>query len=113
MSITVKCPGGHTLKVKDRYAGMIGRCPKCGVAVEVPDRSPPLEQELMDVLAEDGEDDRPVYDDDLESSGVSLVVASSTGAKSRISKCPRCSQRVQVPENNICPNCGAYYTYWT
>lgn len=36
MSIDVVCPNGHTLKVKDKYAGKTGRCPHCQMPVQVP-----------------------------------------------------------------------------
>jgi hypothetical protein len=39
MGIQVKCPNGHTFKVKDKYAGKKGLCPHCEgqVIVLVPD----------------------------------------------------------------------------
>ncbi|MGD9633508.1 MAG: hypothetical protein AB7G28_05925 [Pirellulales bacterium] len=39
MGIQVKCPNGHTFKVKDKYAGKKGLCPHCEgqVIVVVPD----------------------------------------------------------------------------
>ncbi|MEM1304084.1 MAG: hypothetical protein AAGG46_04275 [Planctomycetota bacterium] len=39
MGIQVQCPHGHTFKVKDKYAGKRGLCPKCAgqVVVQVPE----------------------------------------------------------------------------
>lgn len=39
MGIPVECPNGHHFKVKDKYAGKKGLCPKCTgeVPVQVPD----------------------------------------------------------------------------
>ena len=39
MGIRVECPHGHIFKVKDKYAGRKGLCPKCPgqVVVQVPD----------------------------------------------------------------------------
>ncbi|MEN0111449.1 MAG: hypothetical protein AAF805_12070 [Planctomycetota bacterium] len=39
MGIMVKCPNGHVFKVKDKYAGRKGLCPRCPgqVVVQVPD----------------------------------------------------------------------------
>lgn len=39
MGIQVECPNGHVFKVKDKYAGKKGLCPKCEgqVVVLVPD----------------------------------------------------------------------------
>lgn len=36
MGIVVHCPGGHTLKIKDKYAGKTGKCPHCGAKIRVP-----------------------------------------------------------------------------
>lgn len=36
MSIRTVCPNGHTLKIKDKYAGKLGRCPICDARVRVP-----------------------------------------------------------------------------
>lgn len=36
MSIRVTCGSGHRFKVKDKYSGKIGKCPKCKARVEVP-----------------------------------------------------------------------------
>lgn len=34
--IRCTCPQGHTLKVKDSYAGKWGKCPKCGTKFQIP-----------------------------------------------------------------------------
>jgi hypothetical protein len=36
MAISIKCPNGHDLKVKDEYAGKSGLCPHCHAKVQVP-----------------------------------------------------------------------------
>ena len=36
MSITVVCPNGHSLNVKDCCAGKTGLCPVCKAQIEVP-----------------------------------------------------------------------------
>ena len=36
MTLTVNCPNGHVLKVKDECAGKTGRCPHCQAQVTVP-----------------------------------------------------------------------------
>ncbi|MEQ8850101.1 hypothetical protein [Botrimarina sp.] len=35
MGIRVECPNGHVFKVKDKYAGRKGLCPRCPGQVEV------------------------------------------------------------------------------
>ena len=39
MSISVVCPNGHALQVKEAYAGKTGFCPHCRAAVQVPQPS--------------------------------------------------------------------------
>lgn len=39
MGIRVTCPNGHTLNVKEHLAGRVGRCPKCGGPVRIPEVS--------------------------------------------------------------------------
>jgi anti-anti-sigma factor len=36
MHIEVRCPNGHVLHVKEKYAGKIGICPRCSAPVRVP-----------------------------------------------------------------------------
>ena len=36
MLIEVRCPNGHVLHVKEKYAGKIGACPRCSAPVRVP-----------------------------------------------------------------------------
>ena len=36
MAISIKCPNGHVLKVKDEFAGKSGLCPHCHSRVFVP-----------------------------------------------------------------------------
>ena len=48
MSISVQCPNGHQLKVKDEYAGKRGRCPKCQAPIQIPALPVDAEEELFD-----------------------------------------------------------------
>ena len=36
MSIQVDCPNGHSLSVKDKFAGKSGLCPRCKARIQVP-----------------------------------------------------------------------------
>ena len=36
MFIEVRCPNGHVLHVKEKYAGKMGACPRCSAPVRVP-----------------------------------------------------------------------------
>ncbi|MGD9127110.1 MAG: hypothetical protein PVH19_06995 [Planctomycetia bacterium] len=53
MSIKVKCPNGHLLKVKDSFAGKVGLCPMCQAKIRVPVPQPAgqiSEDDIIDVL---------------------------------------------------------------
>ncbi len=36
MAISVRCPNGHDLRVKDEFAGKSGLCPHCRCRIQVP-----------------------------------------------------------------------------
>ncbi len=106
MSIELTCPQGHKLKVKDRYAGKTGRCPRCGSQVRVPGVS---EQEILRLLSCDDliEADHPVSHemqpaDEPETVPVRLPLA----AGSKV--CPRCKKEVRATFD-LCPYCGTYF----
>ena len=54
MGIRVRCSNGHSLNVKDSYAGKKGRCPHCKVLVDVPEKAPVSDDEIMKVLMAGG-----------------------------------------------------------
>jgi len=112
MSILVHCPGGHSIRIKAKYAGQTGRCPRCGARIEVPSL---LSDNEIDSVLNDFEEDHSVrYDPGLEkhleSSGISLV--GSKAFSGPIKSCPKCKEKVHVPANNVCPKCAAYFTHW-
>lgn len=76
MSIKVTCPNGHTLDVKDSYAGKVGRCPVCRAKVRVPE---PLggmsEDDIISVLGPHDPGKSGIHSS--QESGDSLVSSSS------------------------------------
>jgi hypothetical protein len=50
MSIQVKCPKGHELQVKEKYAGKSGLCPFCLSSLEVPAKLVKSESDAIPVL---------------------------------------------------------------
>jgi len=122
MAIEVRCPNGHVLKVKDRFAGKSGLCPRCKARVEVPKPSAVTDEEILDVLGPppppepDSEDEeaagvgpgRPgeVHQDPRHvlgsESGISLLGSSILGRKKI---CPGC-HRVTSYSFKWCPGCG-------
>jgi hypothetical protein len=123
MGIQVKCPNGHTFKVKDKYAGKKGLCPHCDgqVIVVVPDAFSLLEEgdELQkDAIrhrqaAKNSAPSTPassssVLDDshDFDSTpGTSGSLLGSSVIRHNI-KC-KCGERVPMWYAR-CPHCGDY-----
>jgi hypothetical protein len=80
MGIAVHCPGGHTLRIKDKYAGKSGKCPRCGAKIRVA-RAYPINADFVENLltgsspkADMLDDGQHVLDDvPTGQSGVSLL----------------------------------------
>src|SRR3954471_13811107 len=118
MSIIVKCPNGHELKVKDKYAGQTGLCPRCNVRVLVPTPVAVTEDSVMDFVgppvAED-QVDLPVHQDPRHlgqsygsSSSGSSLLGSSILARPR-KTCPKCRKEVAATYD-LCPYCHTYFS---
>ena len=118
MGIRVECPNGHVFKVKDKYAGKKGLCPRCHgeVEVTVPDllHSEQTERNYRRVVAEEvratnaspADQAASVLDDALPSD------ASSSGSlmgSSVIRHSVRCECGHAVPMWFAkCPHCGKF-----
>ena len=131
MSIEVTCPNGHRFKVKDRWAGKSGRCPKCKAAMTVPvpaanvsdddalamigdyDTPPPKPALVIEktsgekddeVAAAQSEDD---YEEqlDLATSGMGVLGAGVTSGKH---VCENCGKEASEWSAS-CGHCGAYF----
>ncbi|MBQ9370789.1 MAG: hypothetical protein IJU03_01190 [Thermoguttaceae bacterium] len=51
MSLVVVCKNGHRLRAPDRKAGTTGRCPACGVEVQIPKlNAAPTESSILRIL---------------------------------------------------------------
>ena len=131
MSIEVRCPNGHLLKVKDKYGGKTGVCPFCKgrVLVSVPKKL--SEEDIVDLISapssraseeddassatgEEGDaksvpsetaDSESILDDaHEESSGISIVGASAIRHRT---ECPKCNEQIPYWFAK-CPKCGTY-----
>jgi anti-anti-sigma factor len=60
MSIEVKCPNGHVLRVKREFAGRSGLCPECRVRIDVPQAAPVSEDDVLTVLGPPRPAPRPI-----------------------------------------------------
>jgi len=120
MPIKVTCPNGHTLKVKDKYAGQTGLCPKCQARVLVPALN---EDAICDLIGPPPPEDEwseglPVHQDPKhrglgESSGIgsgsTLRESSIIASKTKV--CPKCRNHINA-RFDLCPNCGLYFANW-
>jgi hypothetical protein len=122
MAIEVRCPNGHVLRVKDRFAGQSGLCPRCKARVEVPDPSAVTDDVILDVLGPPPPPPEPEPEEEEEAgvgrgvpdevhqdprhardgSGISLLGSSILGRKKI---CPAC-YRVTSYSFKCCPGCG-------
>ena len=128
MSISFRCPNGHQLKVKDKYAGQTGICPHCQVRVLVPQAQvapkPQAAAAPQGAMSDDAiadfigpppaEDDLPVHQearlqDPLQGSGSgsSLIQAALSARESKI--CPKCKREVRICYA-LCPYCHMYFS---
>lgn len=130
MPIDVTCPNGHALKVKDKYAGKTGLCPRCGVQMIVP-ALPPEEEEFIEMIPREKSleptasampvtKERSIFDDDekehapaKDRSHASRLSASesllSSGAIVKHSKkCPKCFEMAPLWHTR-CLKCNYFF----
>lgn len=123
MGIHVKCPHGHVFKVKDKYAGKKGLCPKCEgqVVVLVPDATSSegakkaYRQAVLDEhratnpVADAGDssvfDDSTDTDTDTGSSASGSLLGDSV-IRHNV-KCTKCGKSVPMWFAK-CPECGDF-----
>jgi hypothetical protein len=119
MWIRLDCPNGHPVKVEEKYAGRMGRCPACGVKVRIPeaDGRDLSEEAILDILgpsAPAAPEPLPVHQEaaPAQSAASSAVLGGSKimgGAAidqpTRI--CPACKRKVSI-RYQICPHCRTY-----
>jgi len=112
MAITVECPGGHKLRVKDEYAGRTGYCPHCKAKVKVPGAKCITDDEILAIVKGSGrKEPRPVRASDSvldappppkDDSGLSLLDSSRIRGRK---VCPEC-YHLSSFSFSICPKCG-------
>ena len=124
MGIPVKCPHGHTFKVKDKYAGKRGLCPHCPsqVVVQVPalETSSSAEEAYRNALLQEHRAKNPappppsgvgnsVFDDHATSSSNSGTSGSLLGSSVIRHNNLKCGCGASVPMWYAkCPNCGEF-----
>jgi hypothetical protein len=110
MSIEVKCPNGHQLKLKDSMAGMTGRCPLCKALVSVPKPEPPKdfsEDAILDFLGPSPQVDNRSLQDTIHDFGDSTIMRGSGIHHTPRKSCVKCKQDIPLLMH-ICPYCHTY-----
>jgi hypothetical protein len=119
MAISVTCPNGHILKVKDQFAGKSGLCPHCKSRVFVPmpvvatEEARISDDEILGLLgpATKFQPEPPPRSDSVldevhvppkPDSGVSLL-GSSILKRQKV--CPKCAHVMSITFTN-CSKCG-------
>ncbi len=107
MSISVTCPNGHELSVKDSFAGKAGLCPKCKARVQVPELPPGdlSEDSIMDILGPSDVNPVPQYSAAADS-GYSGPAEHDPNAPPKKS-CHKCNREISAAIH-ICPFCHTY-----
>ena len=127
MSIMVKCPNGHRLKIKDHWAGKSGRCPRCRAKIHVPEISMSLsDDDVLKMIGDyrepkkkkpkpieqtvEKDDDEHVLDEfdvalQTEASGLSLIRSRLVHHKKTCKKCGITSDLWFAK----CDHCGEYF----
>lgn len=124
MSIEVTCPNGHQLKVKDRWAGKTGRCPKCNAKMKVPTPKKISDDEVLALIGDfvpmevdppPEKKDKPSDDENVlneyesamqqATSGMSLLGSSVVAHKKKCKKCGKSSNLWFA----TCEHCGEYF----
>jgi DNA-directed RNA polymerase subunit M/transcription elongation factor TFIIS len=136
MPIELFCPGcGKPMRAADGDAGRKGQCPECGTKVQIPNQSirstpakPPAKANSTSrsspatpsspashsatPLPPLSKAYRPPQSDSASQHGNGPGAETSRAAENRIRlSCPRCAQRLQVPQSDAgklgqCPRCG-------
>jgi anti-anti-sigma factor len=112
MGIKVTCPNGHSVRVKDEFAGRVGFCPKCQARVHIPELKKVSDDEIVAILGppqvappiEDPDEYlQEVPQDETIESGVAVLNAPQLRRKK---VCPACCEITSLGLK-LCPHCGA------
>jgi hypothetical protein len=108
----VKCPNGHSLKVRTKHGGQSGKCPQCAALVNIPELT---EEELFAMIDAMEQASAPVHQDPKHdqgfvasnpASGDSSLLVGSTMLK-RLRTCPKCKKQFSA-KYTICPHCRTF-----
>ena len=107
MAIKVSCPNGHTIKVKDSFAGKTGLCPACKARITVPaiSRRGLSEDAILGILGDfEPEKDKKVAPDKPDPGA---LVEEYKPPQRTLKSCQSCGREISV-QTHICPFCHHY-----
>lgn len=112
MSIVVTCSNGHRLSAPEKRAGTTGRCPACGVKVNVPEikNLPPSESSILRILGIGQELRRRMNEEETAQEQMQEEQFEWTTKKvvRKRKLCPQCDWEIDA-EYKICPKCRFYF----
>jgi hypothetical protein len=113
MSIEVKCPNEHLLKVKNGLAGRTVHCPRCQAAVVVPRPEREVsEQAILEFLGPAPANPVALRDEGNQTEErLEPNVLRLRGHMGEFKTCPRCKREARAVLD-ICPNCRTYFSDW-
>src|SRR5271157_2661364 len=120
MAISVTCPNGHELKVKDGLAGKSGFCPRCHSRVFVPmplhttEKARISDDEILGLLGAPAKleaEPPPSSESELETVAETQIPEWETGLPGysvlrKQKACPQCGHLTSIAFTH-CPRCGA------
>lgn len=118
MSIIVVCPNGHSLAVKDAFAGRRGLCPMCRAEIAIPSAEGAMlsDEDIMGILGPH-DPDRSRGFTVSESEGLRArttvhyaaqkVVVRGTEKGMATKSCEKCDAEIDAG-THICPHCHTY-----
>ncbi len=109
MSIEVRCPKGHLLKVKSSFAGKTGLCPHCRSKIYVPNPSDSSisEESILDIIGELRPDPSHSSIKSLAEYEESLRHIDESKQAPPSKNCTKCN--LAIPSAvTICPHCHTY-----
>lgn len=116
MSIQLKCPNGHVLKVKDLLAGQTVSCPGCQAPVVVPIQpAERWEEAILQLLGPPAAADWPAGPLEAPTEpaaggaevGPNLLRVAMPAGEMKV--CPKCRRQVRACYD-LCPHCQTYFT---
>lgn len=103
MTLKLRCPNGHKLRVDARHGGKQGMCPKCRVKFVLPKAPREVSDTSILAVLGDAPSDRSVIMQPAAPAGTAVKPELPT----RTRTCPSCRTRM-AQAFHICPNCRKY-----